>query len=82
MTPDGRRAFSASGDRTLKVSDLESGHALRTLQGHSSFVSGVAVTVDGQQGVSASYDKTRQVWDPESLCSRLGCGSMTNSLQH
>ena len=48
MTADGKRAVSASWDKTLKVWDLESGRALRTLEGHSSHVHGVAVTADGR----------------------------------
>jgi WD40 repeat protein len=34
LTPDGRRAVSASLDKTLRVWDLEQGEALRTLEGH------------------------------------------------
>ena len=36
VTPDGRRAVSASEDRTLKVWDLEQGALLATLEGHGS----------------------------------------------
>src|SRR5215469_3154389 len=36
---------------------------IRTLTGHTSDVSAVAVTPDGQRAVSASYDKTLKVWD-------------------
>jgi len=54
---------SASGDKTLKVWDLDSGLALRTLEGHSASVNGVAVTPDGKRAVSASEDKTLKVWD-------------------
>ena len=46
--------------------DLESGRALRTLEGHADLVYGVAVTPDGQRAVSASWDKTLKVWDLES----------------
>ena len=38
---------------------------LRTLEGHSHYVYGVAVTADGKRAVSASWDKTLKVWDLE-----------------
>jgi len=66
VTADGKRAISASQDETLKVWDLRSGRALRTLEGHSGSVDGVAVTADGKRVVSASSDKTLKVWDLES----------------
>ena len=65
VTPDGRRAVSASADKTLKVWDLETGAELRTLAGHSDRVNGVAVTPDGRRAVSASEDNTLKVWDLE-----------------
>ena len=65
VTPDGRRAVSASGDHTLKVWDC-SGRELRTLAGHSGSVNAVAVTPDGQRAVSASSDQTLKVWDLDS----------------
>ncbi|MGA2985685.1 MAG: NB-ARC domain-containing protein [Terriglobia bacterium] len=66
VTPDGKRAVSASDDETLKVWDLESGRELQTLAGHSDEVHEVAVTPDGKRAVSASSDKTLKVWDLES----------------
>jgi WD40 repeat protein len=39
---------------------------LRTLEGHSHSVSGVAVTSDGKRAVSASGDHTLKVWDLDS----------------
>jgi hypothetical protein len=67
VTPDGRRAVSASSDHTLKVWDLrERGEELRTLTGHSRGVMAVAVTPDGRRAVSASDDHTLKVWDLES----------------
>src|SRR5262249_20338003 len=50
---DGRRAVSASDDRTLRVWDLESGRALQTLNGHTGAVTAVA-TLPGGRVVSAS----------------------------
>jgi WD40 repeat protein len=65
VTPDGKRAVSASADCTLKVWDLDTGRCLRTLEGHRAQVKGVAVTPDGKRVVSASYDHTLKVWDLE-----------------
>ena len=66
MTPDGRRAVSASEDRTLRLWDLESGQTIRTLEGHTERVLAVAVTPDGRRAVSASEDRTLRLWDLES----------------
>jgi WD40 repeat protein len=63
VTADGERAVCASIDKTRKVWDLETGRALRTLEGHSSYVRGVAVTPDGKRAISASDDKTLKAWD-------------------
>jgi WD40 repeat protein len=65
VTPDGRRAVSASLDKTLKVWELESGRELRALEGYSNLVSGMPVTPDGRRAVSASVDNTLKVWDLE-----------------
>src|ERR1022692_2193012 len=61
----GKRAVSASRDKTLKVWDLATGRALRTLEGHSARVYGVAATPDGRRAVSTSRDRTLKVWDLE-----------------
>jgi hypothetical protein len=38
---------------------------IRTLEGHSANVAGVALSPDGRRAVSASYDKTLKVWHLE-----------------
>jgi len=69
VTSHGTRAVSASGDRSLKVWDLNTGRDLRTLEGHSDGVYGVAVTADAKRAVSASMDKTLKVWNLDTgLC--------------
>ncbi len=65
MTPDGRRAVSASQDHTLRVWDLETGECLRVLEGHDWYVRSVDVTPDGRRAVSASQDCTVRLWDLE-----------------
>ncbi len=62
VTPDSKRAVSASRDHTLKVWELETGFELYTLEGHFSPVLDVAVTPDGKRAVSASEDFTLIVW--------------------
>ena len=63
MSTDGRRAVSASDDKTLKVWDLETGRAIRTLRGHSAAIWSEGMSADGLRAVSASKDKTVRVWD-------------------
>jgi WD40 repeat protein len=74
VTADGRFAVSASEDRTLKVWDLGTGQARRSLKGHTSRVYCVAVTADGRFAVSASEDRTLKVWD-------LGTGQARRNLE-
>ena len=69
MTPDGKRAVSASHDKTLKVWDLASGTLLHDLEGTPTRSDAVAVTPDGKRAVSASNDETLKVWDLASGCS-------------
>jgi WD40 repeat protein len=83
VTPNGRRAVSASWDYTLKLWDMESRRELHTFTGHSKFVSGVMVTPDGRYAVSASWDKTLKLWDLETgdeLCTFTGHSNRVNGV--
>lgn len=51
------------GYRTIRLWDMETGNLLRTLEGHSSDVTGVAWSPDGQTLGSGSYDNTIRLWD-------------------
>jgi WD40 repeat protein len=62
---DGRRVVSGSGDRTLRVWNLESGETLQILEGHTSGVNAVTV-LDGGRVLSGSDDGTLRVWDLKS----------------
>jgi WD40 repeat protein len=72
VTPDGRRAITASQD--LRVWDLSTGQTIRTLEGHTDWVNDVAVTPEGRCAISASYDQTLRVWD-------LSTGQTTRTLE-
>jgi WD40 repeat protein len=47
VSPDGRRAVTASNDRTHKVWELESGRELQTLSGHAGWVRGAGSVARG-----------------------------------
>ena len=63
ITPDGKRAVSASTDNAIEVWDLATGLVQWTLCGHCEVVSVIIITPDGNQFVSGSKDRTIKVWD-------------------
>ncbi len=77
VSPDGQRIVSGGWDKTLKVSDAQTGQETLTLRGHSCSVSSVAFSPDGRRIVSGAYEirpeRERQftvageikVWDAE-----------------
>jgi WD40 repeat protein len=65
ISPDGKRIVSGSGDKTLKIWDLESGAELATIKGHTKEVKACAISPDGRRIISGSADMTLKVWDVE-----------------
>jgi WD40 repeat protein len=61
ITKDGE-LVSGSGDKTIKVWDIESGRELRSLEGHTGVVYGLAMTEDDHL-ISHSNDGIIRVWD-------------------
>ena len=51
---------------TVRIWDLESGVCLNVLEGHTNYVWGVALMLDGHKGISGSEDNTVRIWDLES----------------
>jgi WD40 repeat protein/predicted Ser/Thr protein kinase len=63
IAPDGRRALSASKDRTVRLWDLTTGAEVYTLRGHTAAVRGVLFSEDGRRAYSAGLDQTVRTWD-------------------
>jgi WD40 repeat protein len=63
ISPDGKRALSASRDNSLIYWDLDKGEILHRLAGHSSRVSHCEISPDGKRVLSASWDNSLIYWD-------------------
>ena len=66
FAPDGNTLASGSGDRTIKLWDVHSGEALRTLEGHKFSVFSVSFAPDGNTLASGNGDRTIKLWDARS----------------
>ena len=61
--------ISGSGDKTIKIWDMNTGKCVNTLNGHSDLIYSIALTPDGTRIVSGSRDKSVKIWDLQSgLC--------------
>lgn len=70
LTPDGRRAVTASEDFTARVWSVASGACEAVLLGHSGWVVDVVITADGAHALTASHDATaRCAWALSFVCS-------------
>ncbi len=63
FTADGKRALIASGDRSVRLYEVEGRRDLKRLVGHTASVWAVALSADGKRGMSGSLDGTARVWD-------------------
>ncbi len=63
--PSGQTFASGSGDKTIKIWDLQTGEVLRTIAAHDSWVRAIAISPDGKQLVSCSNDRQVKLWQWE-----------------
>ena len=65
LSVDGKRAVSGAADNTVRVWDLEGNCPPKILEGHTQWVSTLALNADGRHAVSGSKDRTVRIWDME-----------------
>jgi hypothetical protein len=63
FSPDGRRALSASADRSVRLRDVEGRRDLKRLIGHTASVWAVAFSPDGRKAISGGMDGSVRVWN-------------------
>ena len=61
--PDGVTIATCGGDRTVRLWDVATGAARRTLRGHTDRVNAVRFAPDGRRVASGSDDGTARVWN-------------------
>ena len=84
FSADGSTLASASEDGTLRLWDVATGEPLKTLTGHTQWVSSIAFSPDGQTLASGSADGTVLLWDltfaaePESIVGDVNADGVVN----
>ncbi|MGW1295414.1 protein kinase domain-containing protein [Streptomyces sp. NPDC002533] len=61
--PDGASAVTSGADGKILIWDIGSGACVRTLGGHSTTASAVALSRDGRHAVSGGRDKSLRFWE-------------------
>jgi WD40 repeat protein len=63
FSPDGQQLASCAADRFVKVWNVTDGKFIRSFEGHTHHVLGVAWRADGRMLVSSGADMVVKVWD-------------------
>ena len=63
FSSEGTSLVSGSGDKTIKLWDVQTGGIVKTFLGHTSIVGSVSISADLTTIVSGSYDQTICLWN-------------------
>ncbi|KAL4787297.1 hypothetical protein BJX76DRAFT_354244 [Aspergillus varians] len=63
ISPDSATIVSVSGNRKVRLWDVDSGHPIDTLEGHEDWVDTIAFSPLGGTVASGSGDRTVRIWD-------------------
>jgi len=82
ISSDGRKAISASSDKTVRLWDLPSRTELATLGQHSKPVVTVDMSADGNLAATGSFDGTVRIWSLETQTesNRIKIGERVSSV--
>ncbi|NJP10707.1 MAG: WD40 repeat domain-containing protein [Leptolyngbyaceae cyanobacterium RU_5_1] len=78
-SPDGQRLASASG-KTIQLWSVQTGKRGRSLNGHTDWVTALAISLNGQTLASSSLDQTIRLWSLKTgkLLATLKAGRVTS----
>ncbi|HPO35853.1 MAG TPA: caspase family protein [Syntrophales bacterium] len=61
--PDGKRIFTGSLDKTIKVWEIETGREVKAIRSHEDQVYTIAISRDGRYLASGGHDRAIIIWD-------------------
>jgi len=80
LSHDGKQLVTASGDKLIKVWDLEAKKEIARLEGHTAQVLAVAFNTNATQVASGGADKLLKVWDIETRHTTSSLGRHSSAI--